>query len=460
MPGLILAFLLLFSPVFAKAQTEQPDRPVYIVQEGDTLWDIAQRFGVALLNLESANEITDPSQIKAGVELVIPGLEGVQGVLSTREVQFGENLRSLSREFQVPPNAFVRLNRLTSPNELFSGVTLVIPVNRAGAAPARRVALTAGQSLLESAVVHGANPWTIVLQNGLQGTWDGLPGDVLRVPGGPEDDGPGALPDEIASITVDPLPLVQGGTTVVKLKTAGEASLTGALMDHDLHFFQDKKNTYVALQGVHALASPGLYPLMIQGNLPSGTRFAFTQMVEVIPGDYYYETLEVNPETLDPANTKPEDDLWNSLPLKATGERMWDGILHSPVAPIFADCYPSYYGTRRSYNGSEFTYFHTGLDFCTGTGSDIYAVADGTVVYTGALTVRGNATMIDHGWGVYTAYMHQSEIMVKEGDHVEAGQLIGLSGGTGRVTGAHLHLEVWVGGIQVNPMDWLERAFP
>jgi murein DD-endopeptidase MepM/ murein hydrolase activator NlpD len=56
--------------------------------------------------------------------------------------------------------------------------------------------------------------------------------------------------------------------------------------------------------------------------------------------------------------------------------------------------------------------------------------------------------------------MHQSEILVKVGDHVEAGQLIGLSGGTGRVTGAHLHLEVWVGGVQVNPMDWLQRAYP
>jgi murein DD-endopeptidase MepM/ murein hydrolase activator NlpD len=68
--------------------------------------------------------------------------------------------------------------------------------------------------------------------------------------------------------------------------------------------------------------------------------------------------------------------------------------------------------------------------------------------------------MIDHGWGVYSAYMHQSEILVKEGEYVEAGQLIGRIGGTGRVTGSHLHLEILVGGVQVDPMDWLQRSFP
>ena len=68
--------------------------------------------------------------------------------------------------------------------------------------------------------------------------------------------------------------------------------------------------------------------------------------------------------------------------------------------------------------------------------------------------------MIDHGWGVYTGYMHQSEILVEAGDFVEKGQLIGLVGGTGRVTGAHLHWEIWVGGVQVDPVEWLENSFP
>jgi len=90
----------------------------------------------------------------------------------------------------------------------------------------------------------------------------------------------------------------------------------------------------------------------------------------------------------------------------------------------------------------------------------IFAVADGTVVYTGSLDVRGNATIIDHGWGVFSAYYHQSDILVNVGDHVIAGQQIGKVGETGRVTGPHLHFEVWVNGVQVQPLDWLRNQYP
>jgi murein DD-endopeptidase MepM/ murein hydrolase activator NlpD len=68
--------------------------------------------------------------------------------------------------------------------------------------------------------------------------------------------------------------------------------------------------------------------------------------------------------------------------------------------------------------------------------------------------------MIDHGWGVYSAYMHQAEIKVEEGDQVQAGQVIGIVGQTGRVNGPHLHLEIWAGGVQVDPLDWLENVYP
>ena len=69
-------------------------------------------------------------------------------------------------------------------------------------------------------------------------------------------------------------------------------------------------------------------------------------------------------------------------------------------------------------------------------------------------------TFIDHGWGVFTGYLHQSELLVSEGDWVEVGDEIGLVGYTGRVTGPHLHWEVWVGGVPVNPLEWTSTAFP
>jgi murein DD-endopeptidase MepM/ murein hydrolase activator NlpD len=81
-------------------------------------------------------------------------------------------------------------------------------------------------------------------------------------------------------------------------------------------------------------------------------------------------------------------------------------------------------------------------------------------VYSQQVTVRGVATIIDHGWGIYTGYWHQSQSLVKVGDFVETGQLIGEIGKTGRVTGPHLHWEVWANGVQVEPLDWLDSAFP
>ncbi|MBN2676595.1 MAG: M23 family metallopeptidase, partial [Anaerolineaceae bacterium] len=70
------------------------------------------------------------------------------------------------------------------------------------------------------------------------------------------------------------------------------------------------------------------------------------------------------------------------------------------------------------------------------------------------------ATIIDHGWGVFTGYWHQADILVHPGDQVSAGQEIGTIGATGRVNGPHLHWEIWVNGVQVDPQDWLDRMYP
>jgi murein DD-endopeptidase MepM/ murein hydrolase activator NlpD len=82
------------------------------------------------------------------------------------------------------------------------------------------------------------------------------------------------------------------------------------------------------------------------------------------------------------------------------------------------------------------------------------------VVFSEKLTVRGNASIIDHGQGIYSGFWHQEEIYVSVGDLVTAGQLIGKIGSTGRVTGPHLHWELWVNGVQVDPLDWLDVPIP
>jgi murein DD-endopeptidase MepM/ murein hydrolase activator NlpD len=465
--AIIIAILLVVIPLIpgeiaARAQEAEPSGPVYIVQEGDTLWDIAQRFGVPWEDLAQENEISDPGQLSAGDELVIPGYAGAAGVLVTTQVPFGENLRSLSRRYHLPQESIIRLNHLTSPAELYRGYDLVIPESNQVDLLVDRLAISGGQSLLELAITSGINPWEFVVGNELAGTWSAVPGDVMLVPNLDSVNGPGSLPGEISGLQFSPNPLIQGETSVLHVTSSEDMEAGGSLIGNQLNFFPYESGEYVALQGIHALTEPGLYPLTIEGELANGVPFGFSQKIFVEAGDFIFASLEVPPETIDPEVTKPEDKIWYKLAKPVTMTRFWNGVFQSPVAP--APCgYTDFFGNRRSYNGSPYNFFHTGLDFCYNYNTDvneIYAPADGVVVFAGPLIVRGNAVMIDHGFGVYSGYMHQEEILVEEGDQVETGQVIGIVGETGRVNGPHLHFEIFAGGVQVDPLDWLERSFP
>ncbi len=461
---LVLAFVIIFSltlysPVLS--QDGGQDQPYYIVQEGDSLWEIAARFGVTLEALQRANNISDAGQVVIGARLIIPGLEGVGGQLDTMTVAYGETLRSLSRRYGLSDATLAQLNRLISPAGLYAGATLIVPVtDQQSSSSVGRAELTSGQSLLELAVLHGEGVWSLTLDNNLSGTWAGLPGDMLRVAGESPAEASTGLPGAITKVEVEPLFMIQGGTTVIKISASPGITMSGSLADRALNFFPQDYG-YVALQGIHAMTPPSLYPLTLEGELPGGEHFSFSQNVLIQNANFPYDpSLQVDPVTVDPAVTGPENELWTSLGVPVTPEKMWDGLFSSPVPPEFTECWPSLFGNRRSYNGSTYDYFHGGLDFCGQVGTELYASAPGKVVYIGSLTVRGGVVVIDHGWGVYTAYDHLSKTLVQPGDTVQPGQLIGLGGATGRTTGPHLHWEVWVGGVQVNPADWLARAYP
>src|SRR3990172_1968120 len=115
-PFLLFILILSFTvpPVSAQASG-----PVYIVQSGDTLSYIASRFNVSVNDLIAANPSVDPNFLSEGQQLVIPGLEGVTGILETEIIPFGDTLRSLSRRTQVSDELLKKLNRLVSPTELY-----------------------------------------------------------------------------------------------------------------------------------------------------------------------------------------------------------------------------------------------------------------------------------------------------------------------------------------------------
>ena len=98
---------------------------------------------------------------------------------------------------------------------------------------------------------------------------------------------------------------------------------------------------------------------------------------------------------------------------------------------------------------------HTGLDIAAKSGTDIKVVASGTVIFASYNGSYGNLVKIDHGNGVETWYAHTSKMYVKEGQTVEAGDVIAAVGSTGNSTGPHLHLEIRINGEHVNPQEYL-----
>jgi murein DD-endopeptidase MepM/ murein hydrolase activator NlpD len=459
---LFASLFLLPALAFAPVSQAQISGPVYVVQEGDSYWAIADSFKVTIPDLLAANGFSSNHILNPGDRLVIPGYEGIDGLLSTQIVQLGDTLATLSLRTGIPADTLLRLNRLTNPNRLYAGQKLIIVVPEAGPDSLTRfetgtaLALSAGTPLLAAAAREGKNPWELAGTNGLSSGADQFSGRTLLSVGG--DQPLRAWPAPLSSVSLNSLPLVQGTTAEVTLGLPQDAQAEGSLADYRL-LFRAGNNGLAALQGIYARAKPGTVPLVILVTLPDGRTVAFQQDVLLQIGDYIIEKTDINvpPETIDPATIQSEGDEMKSIVAPFTEERYWQGLFQPPIAnPRIT----SVFGNWRTYNGKSYGTFHSGVDYYAQTKSEILAPAPGRVVFTEQRVICGNTTVIDHGWGVYTRYCHQSKFLVQVGEMVQTGQVIGLVGNTGRSEGSHLHWEVWVGGMQVNPLQWLEQVFP
>lgn len=447
---LLLSFLTISS---YPASAQEENVRIYIVQPGDSLSSIATNFNISVDDLITANNITDPNLLTAGQQLVIPEIA---------RINIGDTYRILIRRMQIPQDIFLRMNHIISPSELYIGDPLIIVQQNIPQLTGIRTAK--GESLLELAVKQNTDIWTIAELNSLQGSWDSLPNDTLFAPSGNSVQSSSGPRSAFVSAKIRDLPIKQGGTGVVIVRTLPGVILSGMLVDHPLHFFPLDDGTQVAFQGVYAALTPGVYPLQIEAKLPDGTEQSIEQLVIIQSGNYPTDPLLlVSSDTINPTTNDTEMEKLIQITAPTTSTRYWQSEFISP-SPDFSDCHPSFFGNLRNYIGQgtneSYQSLHAGLDFCGRVGSPITAAADGSVIFTGMLTVRGNTTIIDHGWGIYTVYCHQSQINVNVGEQVKAGSLIGLVGETGRVTGPHLHFEVWANGIQVDPLDWLVQAYP
>ena len=457
--ALSLALCFALSQVgISRAQTSGP---VYVVQAGDSYWGIADAFKVTVNDLLAVNGLGPNYVLSPGDRLIIPGYDGIQGILSTRTVQLGETLSTLALRYGIPEDTLLRLNRLTNPERLFAGQTLIIVEPDAGKAgpplheTGQTLSLTSGTPLLAAAAADGVNPWDLAVVNDLSSTADQFSGQTLLELGGEQP--LRAWPAPLSDVSFSALPLVQGTTEEITLGLPQDAQAAGTLGDWPLTF-RPLASGLTTLQGIYVEAKAQTYPLVLTMTTADGRTINFQQDVLLVSGDYITEAgyLTVPPETLDPATIKSESDLIQSVVAPFTEERYWQGEFQRPVPGAVT----SVFGNWRAYNGGVYATFHSGVDFYAQEKTPIHAPAAGRVVFAQHMVICGNTTIIDHGWGVYTRYCHQSKIEVQVGDMVQAGQEIGLVGHTGRADGPHLHWEVWVGGVQVNPLQWLSQSFP
>ena len=264
------------------------------------------------------------------------------------------------------------------------------------------------------------------------------------------------------SVRWQPVRLVNGTPVVFRVAPpAGLESLSGKWLDHEVFFnFDPGSKLWYGIAGISLETRPGNYPLLLKGTTKGGTEISFQRKINIRPAKYpgiavtvAKQYTEPSPEQLERISQEKtlKQDLFN----RVDPEREWSGKFRPPANAPISDVF----GTRRTFNGKVQS-MHQGLDYAAPAGTPVSALNAGTVLLARPLFFEGNCVALDHGQGLLTLYLHLSELKVKEGEHVARGEEIGLSGGTGRATGPHLHIAVRWQGVYLNPATLLNLKLP
>ena len=429
---LVLSGLVAFSPGLGgriglrPAAAQESAQTIYVVQPGDTLSSIALRYGLTTAELAEANGLINPNLIYVGLKLIIPASARAAPAATPAGrlafvvnrlhiVQANETLFGIALKYGTTVRSLLETNRLDRAGLIVPGQPLIIPAdarsNQAG-------------------VIQPTTP----------------------------------LPTPFTHIEIGQLPLYQGSVMEVTVQTSQPVSLTGQFDGHTIPFVLDG-DRYLGLIGVGASPvsgiMPGLHPAVITATQENASPAVVTSNVAILPGHFNSEYMRLSPDRqqlLDPELVAAEREKLDVTWRVFTPTRYWNGLFRVPVDQFIRISSP--FGARRSYDGGPFTDYHEGTDFAIPAGTPVYASADGVVRVAEPLAVRGNAIVIDHGWGVYSGYWHLSEFKVAPGQAVKQGDLIALSGNTGRSTGAHLHWDMRVNGFNVDALQFTRQVFP
>jgi murein DD-endopeptidase MepM/ murein hydrolase activator NlpD len=270
-----------------------------------------------------------------------------------------------------------------------------------------------------------------------------------------------AEPPVIGKIAWQPQTLVNGTVCLFTVEVNGRPQkITANWLGHDLEFSQGSGKTWYSLAGVAFETKPGSYNLSISAGMPDGHTLREARSVTVRSARYKISRLTVPQKyvTPDPEALK-RIEAEKAVKAVAFSHQIptpvWSGNFVAPVSTDISEAF----GTSRTFNG-KLASVHRGEDFHAPMGTPVHASNSGEVVLARELYYEGNCVIIDHGLGFMTMYMHLSTFEVKEGDRVEKGQVIALSGDSGRATGPHLHMSVRWSGEYLDPAKLLALKLP
>ncbi len=204
----------------------------------------------------------------------------------------------------------------------------------------------------------------------------------------------------------------------------------------------------VGLMPVPVKTPPGVYKLewLDEHGAP-----IHTQEIRVSDAHFVIQNVQLPPALAELHSTNDERDQVSQFFETESPIRYWQLPIRAPLR----GCLTSFFGVQRALNGKLTGDIHAGVDQRGAMGTPIHAVAAGQIRIGGQYALHGGTVGIDHGQGLKSMYLHMSKIAVKPGDRVDAGDVIGFVGSTGRSTGPHLHWALYAQGEPVNPLQWL-----
>lgn len=453
--GTVILIWLLAALTVHAAPPLQDEAVIHVVGPGETLYGIALQYGVTVDAIVAANSIADPNRIEVGLRLVIPGAPGAAGeaTLVPYTVVPGDTLAIIARRVGTSASALAQANHLVNPNLIYVGQTLLVPGGPSSAVTLGGAVhvVQSGETMARIAARYGLSIWALAQSNSISNPSLIYVGQRLLIP---SDDTPSSLPLPFLALNLQPQVPIQGQTVQLYVQTDGEVSLDGTFDGRPL-FFVGSQGAYRTLIGIHALSSPGVYPLHLKA-VSDTQEVSVRSMLHVAQGSFGVQYLTFSSEKaelLDPDLVAAEGARVWEVTTQATLPGLWETTFALPLAgqPLVT----ANFGTRRSYGGGPATSYHGGVDYSATEGTPVLCPAPGRVVLAETLQVRGNAVIVDHGRGVMTGYWHLSEIDVAVGRQVRTGDVLGKVGNTGLSTGAHLHWELRVMGIPVDPLQWV-----